>query len=267
MTAPDPVDVPPAPRSAVLCAPWASPADVPEARRGLLSVDGWEQWLMAASEILYWLSGTRFTGAGCTEEATLRSRPPSPGMASWPYSPTWGSCACWAFGIWENRWLVPPRGDYNGRHLSPMVIKLPRAPVNSVTGVTLNGDAFAAWRVNRAGWLERTDGRPWVVCNDETVVTYTFGEAPPETGVMAAVELAVQFALALNNESSCQLPQRVQSVTRQGVTIAMLDTQDFLKEGRTGIYLVDLFLTAINPDGRRRRGSVWSPDLPAAFRS
>lgn len=265
MTEPNPVDVPPAPRSAVLCSPWASPADIPETRRDLLSDSEWERVIMWASEILFLLSGSQFMGGGCTETATLRSNPPMNGTGAWPYSPTWGSCGCWSLGIWADGILYPPaRGVYTGHHYSPMAVQLPRSPITGITSVTVNGQSFAAWRMLRAGWVERTDGKPWQVCHDTTVITYTFGDAPPEMGVNAAVELAVQIALGMTGNSACKLPQRVQSLTRQGVTIAMLDPQDFLREGRTGIYVVDLFLSAINPYGNRRRARVWSPDLPSA---
>jgi hypothetical protein len=264
MTAPDPVDVPPAPSSAVLCAAWASPADVPESRRDLLSNEQWERVLMIASEILFYLSGSQWFGQGCTETVTLRSRPPAPGTASWPYSRTWGHCSCWSSGVISAGYLYPPPpGVWVGTHLSPMAVRLPRQHV-TVTSVTLNGQPFTDYRVNGAGWLERTDGRAWSVCDDTTEVEYTFGAPPPVSGIQAAVELAVELALAQVGDSACRLPKRVQTVTRQGISITMLDAQEFLKEGRTGLYFVDLFLITVNPAGLRRNASVWSPDLPTA---
>lgn len=267
MTAPEPVDVSPAPRSPVLCAPWATPADVPEPRRPLLSNEEWAVKLMQASEILFYLSGRRFYGGGCEETVTLRSRPPSPGMGSWPYHRSWGDCACWGLGSIIDAWLYPPpSGLYTGNHYRAMAVQLPRAPVTSIVAVIHNGLPFADFRVTRSGYLERTDGQSWDVCNDTTAVTYAFGNPPPETGVQAAVELAVQFALAELGSDECQLPERIQSVTRQGLSMTVLDPQDFLKEGRTGIYFVDLFLAAVNPLGRGQRARVWSPDIPASSR-
>lgn len=267
MTAPEPVDVSPAPRSPVLCAPWATPADVPEPRRPLLSNEEWAVKLMQASEILFYLSGRRFYGGGCEETVTLRSRPPSPGMGSWPYHRSWGDCACWGLGSIIDAWLYPPpSGLYTGNHYRAMAVQLPRAPVTSIVAVIHNGLPFADFRVTRSGYLERTDGQSWDVCNDTTAVTYAFGNPPPETGVQAAVELAVQFALAELGSDECQLPERIQSVTRQGLSMTVLDPQDFLKEGRTGIYFVDLFLAAVNPLGRGQRARVWSPDIPSTSR-
>jgi hypothetical protein len=36
---------------------------------------------------------------------------------------------------------------------------------------------------------------------------------------------------------------------------------------RTGVYSVDLFLKAVNPDNARKPARVWSPDLPRANRT
>lgn len=260
-----PVDVPPAPRSAVLCAPWATFADVPAAWRDVETEDEWTRDLLVASEILFYLSGRRFYGGGCTETVTLRSRPSAPGEGTWPYEGSWGDCACWTSGTWLDGWLFPPR-TWMGRHYEPFAIRLPRAPVTAVTSVLVGGVALTAWRLARSGFLERTDGQPWAVCGDATVVDYQFGIAPPESGVQAAVQLAYEMALARIGSSDCQLPQRVQSLTRQGVTMTILDPQEFLSDGRTGLYSVDLFLSAINPHGRGQRGKVWSPDIPVAFK-
>jgi hypothetical protein len=62
------------------------------------------------------------------------------------------------------------------------------------------------------------------------------------------------------------LPQRVTSISRQGVSYTLLDSQDFIEELKTGIYAVDLFLKSVNPDKARARSRVFSPDVPRARR-
>lgn len=266
MTEPTPEDVAPAPRSAVLCAPWASPADVPEVHRGLLSDAEWARKLMLASEILWALSGRRFYGGGCAESVTLRSSPPAPGEQAWPYSPTWGDCPCWTAATVYNGLLIPMPHLWQEDHYSAMAIRLPRAPVSNVV-VQIDGVPFAGWRMTRAGYLERTDGKHWRMCDDSTTVSYEFGEAPPEGGVAAVVELAVQLAKDELGTDDCQLPRRISSITRQGVSIAVVDEQEFLDQGRVGLYLTDLWLRAVNPGGRGQRARVWSPDIPTAVRN
>lgn len=260
-----------APVSDVLCGPWATVQDVRPAVRAELAEltdQQLQEELMRASEILWALSGRRWYGEGCTETATLRSTPPMSGTASWPYHTSWGKCACWGWGTWQGGWLWPAMGDYRGQHhAEPFAIQLPRSPLASIVSVTVNGVLFTDWRMVRAGWLERTDGQAWHTCDDSTVIVYTFGEAPPAGGRDSAVELGVELAKAKLNLSSCRLPIRTTNVTRQGVTMTILDTMDFLDKGRTGLPGVDLWLAAVNPQATPQAATVWSPDLPTTIRS
>jgi hypothetical protein len=84
-------------------------------------------------------------------------------------------------------------------------------------------------------------------------------------GKMAARMLAIEFCKMWSGED-CELPQRVTSIARQGVSYTILDPQEFVAQGRTGIYFVDLFLKSVNPDGAKNRARVFSPDLARARR-
>jgi hypothetical protein len=64
----------------------------------------------------------------------------------------------------------------------------------------------------------------------------------------------------------CALPARVQTLTRQGMSMAILDPQEFLAFGRTGLYEVDLAIAAVNPHGLRRRATAWSPEVKGRAR-
>jgi hypothetical protein len=48
--------------------------------------------------------------------------------------------------------------------------------------------------------------------------------------------------------------------------MTVIDPQQFLDKGRTGLLTVDLWLSAINPKSRTQRALIWSPDLPVAQR-
>jgi hypothetical protein len=100
----------------------------------------------------------------------------------------------------------------------------------------------------------------WCTCGD-LEVTYTYGSGPPAMGKIAARDLASQYILAVTDEDECTLPQRVTQISRQGVSWTLLDPQDFLDNGRTGLYTVDLFLRTVNPDKARLRSRVFSPDM------
>lgn len=260
----------PADRSAVLCSAWATPADIPSGYRDRVDDETWERLLLQASEIIWMLSGRRWYGAGCEETATLRSKPPQAGMSGWPYDASWGSCGCSSFGSWlDATWYAPAPGRYPGiDHPEPIAVKLPRQPVQSIEEVTVSGVTLdpAAYRLTRSGWLERVDGGHWAVCGDVTDITYRFGEPPPEGGVQAVAAFAVQLMLDSVADARCQLPARVSNITRQGISVSVLDPMDFLTDGKTGFYLIDLWLAAVNPLHRPARGFVWSPDIPTTIK-
>ena len=111
--------------------------------------------------------------------------------------------------------------------------------------------------------IQPVRGVPWRPCNVE--VTYTYGVEAPAMGKMAARMLAIEFCKMWSGED-CELPQRVTSIARQGVSYTILDPQEFVAQGRTGIYFVDLFLKSVNPDGAKNRARVFSPDLARARR-
>lgn len=112
--------------------------------------------------------------------------------------------------------------------------------------------------------LLATPGANWNASNIE--VTYAYGTEPPAAGKNAARLLATELVKLYENDDSCALPQRVTSISRQGISYTLLDNQDFIDELRTGLYAVDLFLKTTNPDRARNRARVFSPDQPRARR-
>lgn len=144
-------------------------------------------------------------------------------------------------------------------------------PVDSIVEVKLDGEILdpSSYRVDNRYWLVRTDGHSWPTCQDLALdvtepntweVTYLWGTPVPPAGQLAAAILACEMAKAALGRD-CSLPQRVQSVTREGVTVAILDSFEGLEAGRTGIWLVDSFVTSVTNAPRRSR--VLSPDLNA----
>jgi hypothetical protein len=97
-------------------------------------------------------------------------------------------------------------------------------------------------------------------------VSYTYGSPAPTAGQAAARILAKELVKLYEDDDTCALPQRVTSVTRQGVSFTILDDQAFIDELKTGLYAVDLFLKSVNPDKARARARVFSPDVPRARR-
>lgn len=136
-----------------------------------------------------------------------------------------------------------------------------------VNGVVLDSTAYTLY--DRGRRLVRTDGGTFPWCQDLSKpdteegtwsMDITLGLPVPMSGLRACGELAAEF-YAQATAGTCKLPTRVQSLSRQGVNMQFIDPQEFLKEGRIGLYLCDLFLVAVNPDRMRSQSGVYSPDL------
>ena len=108
----------------------------------------------------------------------------------------------------------------------------------------------------------------WPRCNDLTKpdteegtwsVTLTYGRPVPELVLLGASEMACEIIKNCMGHP-CKLPQRISSVTRQGVSVSFLDTMEFMNENLTGLYFVDLAARTYNPRKLARRPTVYSTD-------
>lgn len=158
----------------------------------------------------------------------------------------------------------------SGCQCSPPQLALP--PVaHSVVDVTIDGVALPAASYQlRGGYLIRMDGQPWP--NSQNLgaplgqpntwsVTYNQGEQVPLELLDAAGIYACEVGKALTG-GTCQLPNRVQSVTRQGVEINYVSVDDYLDKGLTGYDLVDMVIRSVNPNQLQQRPRVLSLDMP-----
>lgn len=151
-------------------------------------------------------------------------------------------------------------------------------PVAGVTVVRVDGVVVpsGAYRVDNRRFLVRLDGGGWPGSQDLLAdpvtgrtaggssastfeVRYLRGLVVPEGGRVAAGVLALELAKAACSDRDCALPQRVQSVTRQGVTMEIVDDFEDVKEGRTGIWLIDSWVASVTRPNRG--GRVYSPDV------
>jgi hypothetical protein len=153
----------------------------------------------------------------------------------------------------------------------PPQVALP-GPVASVTEVVIDGVTLdpAAYRVDNSTYLVRQDGQSWPQAQNLSAVdgsagtwhvTYQLGQAVPPSLQDAAGLYACEVGRALTG-GTCQLPNRVRQITRAGTTIDFVNTDDYLKDGRTGYDQVDMILHSYNPWGLVQRPRVLSPDLP-----
>lgn len=134
-----------------------------------------------------------------------------------------------------------------------------------IDGEPLDPDAF---RVD-GNTLMRVDGQRWPQCQDMTVaydepggfgVEYWRGLDVPIGGRRAVAILACELWKKCSGASDCALPERVNTVTREGISYTFVDPMEFLSNGRTGLPEVDMWLSTVNPTGALSPPGVWSPD-------
>lgn len=214
----------------------------------------------SASWILYKLSGEKYAG--------LRTVTDWYGVRGSSCGSCYASAAAdaYAAGYGEHgHYFISPSllNDYNTSGL-----RLRGRPVREILSVT-NADGVvvdpSAYRLVNSAYLVNTDMSCWNLANGVTV-EYSYGVMPPTMGKYAAIKLADELIKLISDPNNCSLPERVSSVSRQGVSYTILDPQTFLEDGRTGVYEIDLFLKAANPIGAKKRPRVFSPDVPRGER-
>lgn len=150
-------------------------------------------------------------------------------------------------------------------------IKLP-GPVDSVTEILIDGQPVTDYRLDMSTVYR---SQSWPKCQDlmkkdteenTFSITYKKGIPVPEGGQLATGILAIEFAKAACKDTTCQLPKRLQSITRQDVSIAVLDTFDDIDAGHTGIWMVDSWVNSVTkPKQRGSASNVVSPDTRRKF--
>lgn len=183
----------------------------------------------------------------------------APWMTPWLDAGVWRNCGCTGGCSCRARCEVPLPG--------------PVAVVDEVRidGVVLSPLAYRLDSHRGVPVLVRIDGECWPECQDmdadadevgSFVIMYQRGVAVPRAGMLAAGELAGEFAKACAG-ADCSLPAQLASLSRNGVEVQVVDPATFLEGGLTGIRNVDLFIRAVNPHGRAERARVSNLDGPA----
>lgn len=177
-------------------------------------------------------------------------------------------------GLWFNLVCGGCGTDCSCTSVSEFVLP---APVNEILEIKIDGVVLdpSAYRVDNNRFVVRTDGGEWPRCNDLNLddtevdtwsVTATYGEVVPDGAALAMGALACEILRAAGG-GDCKLPAGLQQLVRQGVTISYPDVGELFRQGRTGLYLVDLFLSTWNPYGLRQRSRVYNVDRPTVRRA
>lgn len=197
------------------------------------------------------------------------------------YRPCKSKCAqsggwLWNFPIAQGRYLEFSCGrcgdSCSCKHVSEIILP---GPIAEPLEILIDGESLDLWRVRVDDWnrLVRIDGGEFPTCQnlgDPTTdvgtwsVTIAKGEPVPAGGELVAGILACEYAKSMCGDESCRLPKRVTSVTRQGITIAMLDDFQKLSVGFTGIWEIDDWISTYTTNlrmGPWQMGKVFSPDI------
>lgn len=148
-------------------------------------------------------------------------------------------------------------------------LRLRHTPVRSVTSITFMGRELdpTEFSLRNNSYLVRTNALPWVLDPvNELEITYTYGTPPPSAGKRAATRLANELILHSMGSGACALPERISSVARQGVSYTVMDPQEFISNGKVGIYEIDLFLAAVNPNKAKKRPRIFLAGGPRTER-
>lgn len=255
---------------APLCEPWPLPPS------GCPTLDGpfADYATMAASEVLWAMSGRRFGTCSLTIRPCRSGCGPTPAWMWWRSGWPWPSWPPLGAATWWNAACGSCRVGCSCNDADTLV--LPEL-VQSVTQVLIDGVELpegSGWLLYSDGGsslLVRADGQRWPLCQDWTVpvsgqgawaITAVVGEPVPMLGRLALGELASQIVAGCAADGSCQLPAFTTEVSRQGITQRFPTFIEIMEAGVVGVGLatVDLFLRTTNPNSLMERPRFYNPD-------
>lgn len=218
-----------------------------------------------AATILWAATGRQFGLCEVTVRPCGMRRCPDGGGEFWGYDQSGGT---WVPYIFNGQWFNCGCGP--SCCCEPHCQVRLMGPVNSIVEVTIGGIAVDpdTYRVDDNHWLVRTAGECWPQCADLDTddgdnvfeVTYMRGDPVPNALLRAASTVECEWAKACTG-GDCRLSNRVTSVARSGITIDMVDPNQLLESGLTGMWEVDTVIRAFNPDRLNKRLKIWAPEL------
>lgn len=210
-----------------------------------------------ASNLLYKLTGEKFQGIHSVTEYYTKDI-----LSNGTYTPAL---------IDGQMYNLPSRAGQIGLSMvtGDRKLYLRHTPIRSVESVKVGGLLIdpTLYSIRNKAYLVRNGNARWVFDGtNEIEVEYTYGAVPPSAGIAAAKRFANELLLAEMGSDKCSLPLRVTSINRQNVSMTIMDPQEFLDNGKTGIYSVDLFIKAYSPDGARKKTKLFVAGRPQGER-
>lgn len=224
-----------------------------------------DSMILAASQFMWAATGRQFGCCTVTIRPTCINTCPCEGPLTdsgygFPWTPLHN-----ADGSWTN---VTCNNPCNCVELCEVPLPYPVCSVDEVLidGIVIPDTEYTVTNFNK---LLRTKANGcWPECNNLALpnteegtwsITVTYGKPVPQLILLAANEFACQLIKKCVGKP-CDLPQRISSISRQGMNATFLDPMEFMKEGMTGIFLVDLAIKTYNPRRLYKKPTVASPD-------
>lgn len=186
------------------------------------------------------------------------------------------------------RWVWPPVQAVEEYETNQRDIHLRGRPIRVVDSVTVDGDEVTDFEIfntstirlpksclNHNPWLW-TSGWNWTGpgpvptnwadpgsthCLRKVIVDYTYGAEAPD-GVENSINiLSEEIEKAIAGDEDCQLPSRVTEVSSRGISMTLLEPNDFIEDGKTGVPEVDRMIALHNPSKAKARARVYSADF------
>lgn len=119
-------------------------------------------------------------------------------------------------------------------------------PVYEIKNVKVNGETVDkdVYGILDNIAIVRKDGQQVLGVSDKVCVTYTTGRKIPKPIKRAVRRLADELILWDLDDDSCSIPSNAMSISRQGESFTLMSPEDFISNGRTGIYDVDQVIKA-----------------------
>lgn len=219
--------------------------------------------IATVSDILFGLTQRKYTGICGPREVRPCSRCPSGAPLWWQLqgivtASDWARSNDW--WQWHDSWGECSCGRNPCSCVSISRISLGIYPIVAAT-ITIDGEVLPEadhWKIVEHQWFDRIDGELWPLCTNPDadrdadgtfVVDVSYGLEVPLGGQTVACFYARQFALAFAGQP-CELPSRVATIVRQGTTMTFHDPASLLRDGLTGVDVVDQWIASDNPDIR-----------------
>ena len=226
-----------------------------------------QEAIEVASSVLYNWSKRRFPGV-CSDVV----RPCARRQDAWSYHGALGGYS-WSASAWNSSWgwCSCNTEDACGCCGIPSV-GLGGWPVQAITEVKVDGVVLdpSTYRLDNDSRLVRIDGEPWPCCQNLLLadtepgtwsVAYTYGREVDPGGVLSANLYACEI-VKLCEGGECRLPNKVQNITRQGMSAGFIDVDAIVQLGALGIPFIDQWLEGLDRAASSSRGLVIaSPDI------